>query len=98
MNNQDQYEKWAAEVAPKLIQARGTSAGVMPNDEQFEYLLAGAFRGIAIEALENAEAMLKKSVRNEKDLLTKKGIVGARMLLQALVISIKAPAQAGRAS
>lgn len=78
---EDQYQSWAEQVAPKL---RNT------DPERFEYILAGAFRGIAIEALENAEAMLKKSVRNEKDLLTKKGVVGARMLLQAIVIGIKA--------
>lgn len=82
----DQYQAWAAEVAPKLRDC-------VEQDEQFENILAGAFRGIAIEALENAEQMLKKSVRNEKDMLTKRGIIGARMLLQAIVLSIKTPAK-----
>lgn len=91
----DQYETWAAEVGPKLKSSLSSgSIGIQsPSDDEFYHLLAGAFRGIAIEALENAEQMLKKSVRNEKDLLTKKGIIGARMLLQAIVLSIKTPAK-----
>lgn len=81
----DQYDEWAGQVVEQMTLPADTDISTI------RAIVAAALRGVVIESLEYTESVVAAAANNEKSIMRREGIIGARMVIRALSMAIKNP-------